>query len=197
MPAYAKFFVHDGGFRGGVMVGAHAGWSKLESVAFTQLRPAGGVQAVREPGGVPLSEILVTKVTDSASPFLGLACAEGRHIQQSSKNAMAVKLDFTRAVGRGGETTALSVTLHDVIVEMDNTGPRNGRGSPSAERFRLRYRKMTHSNMPPSSPDVSFTVKEELTRIFGGAFPRQFEATSKNQIRRATYNPYITVDFPG
>ena len=161
MPAYAKFFVHDGGFRGDVMVGAHAGWSKLGSVAFTQLRPAGGVQAVREQGGVPLNEILVTKLTDSASPFLGMACATGHHIQ-SSKNAIVVKLDFTRANGRGGEIAELSITLHGVVMERDNTAPRSGAGNAPAERFRLRYRKMTYSNMPPSSPDVSQIVRQSL-----------------------------------
>ena len=149
-------------FLGGVTVGAHAGWSRLQSVEFVGLRPNGGVQAAREQGTPGLNEILVTKVTDCASPFLGMACAQGRHLQPS-KNAMVVKLDFTRAHGNGAETPELSVTLHDVVMERA-TLPQNSIGSVAAERFRLRYNKMTYSNTPPSSPDVSQSARLALMR---------------------------------
>jgi prepilin-type processing-associated H-X9-DG protein len=81
------------------------------------------------------------------------------------KSGMVVKIDFTSSSGKDAEKTELSIMLHDVVMEKDNTIPRSGSGSVAAERFRLRYKKMTYANMPPSSPDASLSVKLALMRI--------------------------------
>ena len=60
MPIYAKFIDPYRGFSGGVTVGAHAGWSRLQTFASargTSWRPAGRSRA----GGVPLHHNLRTK----------------------------------------------------------------------------------------------------------------------------------------
>jgi glucose/arabinose dehydrogenase len=68
MPAYVEF--HGSAFpsfSGGVTVGAHAGWSRLQSVELLGWKPASGAQAGREPGAPGINEIVMTKVQDCAS----------------------------------------------------------------------------------------------------------------------------------
>lgn len=170
-------------FVGGVTVAGHAGWSKLRSFGLAK-SPAGA--------GVPgINEIVVTKLPDSATPHFFRFCAQGRHIGPEQSRA-AARVDFTRAAGRGGEKTELSITLQGVVMEKDH---QSGGTSAALERYRLHYRKMTYSHMPPSSPDVSRAVGEELMRSWVSS-PKPFPAAPKNRTTSPAYNPYITVDFP-
>jgi type VI protein secretion system component Hcp len=152
-------------FSGGVTVGAQAGRSKLESIEFLAPTPAGGAPAARERGAPGANEIVVTKLPDAASPALFKVCAQGYHIAPE-QSGIAATIDFTRADGKGGEATELSVMLHGVVMERDNKTPRGGAGA-AAERYRIRYKKMTEANQPPSSPDVSHAVKAALMREAG------------------------------
>ena len=167
MPIYAKFIDPYRGFSGGVTVGAHAGWSRLQSFAFGPARPAGGPQAAQGAGGVSLHDILLTKTTDAGSRGLfsvgGWDPVKKARITGEAEDP-TVRIDFTRADGRGGEATELSITLHGVEMEREYTNQRSGGRSAAAERYRIRYRKMTYSNMPPSSADVSYIVKGALMR---------------------------------
>jgi type VI protein secretion system component Hcp len=140
----------DPAFVGGVTVAGHAGWSKLRSFAFGQL-PAAGVQGA--------NEIVVTKSRDSASPVFFRSCLQGVHY---GRGGIVAKVDFTRPDGRGGEKTELSITLHGVVMERDQ---RSAGTRATLERYRLRYRKMTYSNMPPSSADVSLAVEQQLMNV--------------------------------
>jgi type VI protein secretion system component Hcp len=167
MPIYAKFIDPYPVFSGGVTVGAHAGWSRLQTFEFGLARPAGGPQAAQGSGGVSLHDILVTKTTDAGSR--GLFSVGGWDPVKKAKitgepEDPTVRIDFTRADGRGGEATELSITLHGVVMEKEYTNPRSGGRSAAAERYRIRYRKITYSNMPPSSADVSHVVKGALMR---------------------------------
>lgn len=169
MPIYAKFIDPYPVFSGGVTVGAHTGWSRLQTFAFG-LRPAGDPQAAQGSGGVSLHDILVTKTTDAGSR--GLFSVGGWDPVKKAKitgepEDPTVRIDFTRVDGRGGERTELSITLHGVVMERDKATAPSGRGSAAAERYRLRYQKMTYSNMPPSSADVSHVVKGTLMRAGG------------------------------
>jgi type VI protein secretion system component Hcp len=146
-------------FAGGVTVGAHASWSKLQTLEFSQPRTAGGVPVA--PG---TSEMVVTKLPDSASPTFFKVCAAGQHVP-AERSGIALRIDFTRADGKGGEATELSVTLHGVVMNRDNANPRSGGVSASTERYRLRYRKMTYSNMPASSADVSRAAEAKMRRV--------------------------------
>ena len=170
MPIYAKFIDRYPVFSGGVMVGAHAGWSRLQTFAFGLARPAGGPQATQGSGGVSVHEIVVTKTMDAGSR--GLFSVGGWDPVKKAKitgeaEDPTVRIDFTRADGRGGEATELSITLHGVVLEREYTNPWRGGRSAAAERYRIRYRKMTYSNMPPSSADVSYIVKGALMRPGG------------------------------
>ena len=170
MPIYAKFIDPYRGFSGGVTVGAHAGWSRLQTFAFGLARPAGGPQAAQGAGGVSLHDILLTKTTDAGSRGLfsvgGWDPVKKARITGEAEDP-TVRIDFTRADGRGGEATELSITLHGVVMESEYTNQRSGGRSAAAERYRIRYRKMTYSNMPPSSADVSYIVKGALMRLGG------------------------------
>jgi hypothetical protein len=84
---------------------------------------------------------------------------------EAMKAFLLVNIDFTRADGNGAETTELSITLHDVVMETDRATTPSGRGSASVERYRLRYKKMTYANMPQSSPDVSRAVEARMRRV--------------------------------
>ena len=170
MPIYAKFIDRYPVFSGGVMVGAHAGWSRLQTFEFGLARPPAGPQAAQGSGGVSLHDILVTKTTDPGSRGLfsvgGWDPVKKARITGEAEDP-TVRIDFTRADGRGGEATELSITLHGVVMEREYTNPRSGGRSTAAERYRLRYRKMTYSNMPPSSAGVSHVVKGALMRAGG------------------------------
>jgi type VI protein secretion system component Hcp len=159
----ATYFL-DSGFLGGVTVGAHAGWSKLETFEFSQWRPVDGAQADGAPNAPGINEIVVTKVTDCTSPLFFKVCATGRHVVAGKPVNLTVKLDVTRADGNGRETTVLSVTLHDVVIARDTTTPLRGGVSAATERFRLRYRRMTRSSLPRWSPDVSHVVRDAWLR---------------------------------
>jgi hypothetical protein len=137
MSIYAAF---DPAFRGGVTVGAHAGWSKLAALEVA-LSSAPGT-----------NEIVVTISRDCVPPIWVLT------------RRLRTNIDITRADDRGGEVTELSITLHDAIMERDNSSPPSGEESAFAERFRLGYGKMTYSSMPSSSPDVSQAVIASLLR---------------------------------
>jgi hypothetical protein len=167
MPIYAKFIDPYRGCSGGVTVGAHAGWSRLQTFAFGLARPAGGPQATQGSGEVSAHEIVVTKTMDAGSR--GLFSVGGWDPVKKAKitgeaEDPTVRVDFTRADGRGGEATELSITLHGVVMEREYTNPRSGGRSAAADRYRIRYRKMTYSNMPLSSADVSHVVKGALMR---------------------------------
>jgi hypothetical protein len=169
MPIYAKFIDPYPVFSGGVTVGAHAGWSRLYTFQL-DLLPAGGPQAAQGSGGVSPHHILVTKTTDAGSR--GLFSVGGWDPVKKTKitgepEDPTVRIDFTRADGRGGERTELSITLHGVVMEREYANPRSGGRSAAAERYRIRYRRMTYSNMPPSSADVSHVVKGTLMRAGG------------------------------
>jgi type VI protein secretion system component Hcp len=152
-------------FSGGVTVGGQAGRSKLESIEFLAPTPVGGAPAGRERGGPGANEIVVAKLPDAASPAFFKVCTQGRHIAPE-QSGIAATIDFTRADGTGREATELSVLLHGVVMERDNKTPRGG-ASATAERYRIRYTKMTDASQPPSSPDVSRIVKAALAKEAG------------------------------
>ncbi len=163
MKGYVRFDNMFPAFRGGVAVGAHAGWSPLRSVEFGGLRTVAEVQAARETSGVHLNDIIISKLNDCASPTLYQVCAAGTHIP-GGNDAIVARIDFTGADGRGTEITTLSIALHDVAISLDKTTPGVGGPGTPLERYRLRYSKMTYANMPPSSPDVSQAVVASLMR---------------------------------
>ncbi len=171
MPIYAVWLT-TGRFetRGGVTASDHAGWGKLKTFEFGRRQPAVGTQAGQGSGAstTSLNEILITKTTDVGSEPLasvgGWDPVKKAKIVGETKDP-TVMVDFTRRDGRGGETTELSIRLHNVVVERDNAAPRSGFGNASVEKFRLRYGKMTYSNMPPSSPDVSRAVEAKMRRV--------------------------------
>lgn len=151
MPAYARFIDPFGGgvFVGGLTVGRYAGWTKLTAIDLVT-SPSAGPQGRRGQG-----QYVITRVEHSATAKLYEYCTKGTHI--------GVTLDLTSADGKGGERTELSVALHDVVVETDSRSlARVGSGLVAYEGFRLRYQKMTYSNMPVSSPDVSPVLKTVL-----------------------------------
>lgn len=153
-------YIHFDGFVGGVTVGTHAGWSRLEAVDFAASLPA-GPQAARRHYGPHHFRIRLADLPDGVTPELMLACSRGHH----SPPRVVVKLDFTRADGRGGETTELSLALHDVVVERDYTIPWSSGGTAADKRFRLWFSRITHAMMPPSSPDVSHLARLALMKM--------------------------------
>ena len=167
---YTQSSIHpDRGFSGGVTVGAHAGWSRLQTFGFLAGLCDDQAAARRPPRGraALLHDILLTKTTGTPGsqglcPGWRLGPREAVRITGEAEDPTA-QIDFTRADGRGGEATEQNTT-YCVVMEREYTNPRSGARSAAAERYRLRYRKMTYSNMPPSSADVSHIVKGALMR---------------------------------
>lgn len=80
------------------------------------------------------SDLNITKVVDSASPFLFKAVCTGQHIAEAV-------LSVNRADGKGGKVEYLKYTLTDVVMANYQASGSDGSGLP-VESFALNYAKI-------------------------------------------------------
>jgi type VI secretion system secreted protein Hcp len=110
----------------------HEGWIEISSLSFGALGKSMPIQR----GGMAapsISEIVVTKTTDSTSPKL---------MNLSNNGAPAlIRIELTKIVA-GNEQVYLSYTLVDSTVESFQTGGNAGGGS-STESLTLSFTKIT------------------------------------------------------
>lgn len=81
-----------------------------------------------------LSDLSITKVVDSSSPFLFKAVCAGQSIAEAT-------LSVNRADGKGGKIEYLKYTLNDVVISNYQASGSDGSGLP-VESFALNYAKI-------------------------------------------------------
>ena len=120
--------------RGNVTAADHIGWIELSSVQF------GVSRAATETGGEDtspaVSEIIVTKVQDMASPRLSQECIYGE--------GKKVVIDFVKAIN-GKPKVYQTITLSGVTISSCSVSPSHpGGGGWPAESFSLSFKKVEY-----------------------------------------------------
>lgn len=158
MPIYMKY----GSVEGDVTATGHEKWIEVNSFQFGVGRgissPTGG-SADREASAPSVSEIVVTKPTDTASTklFDESLEGEGQDVQidfcKTDKGQLEVYMTYTlnntlisgMSMSSGGDRPTESVSLNFTKIEFKNTGmgAANDTGSPDAVTYDLALGKVT------------------------------------------------------
>jgi type VI secretion system secreted protein Hcp len=158
VPAHAAY-LQMRGVTGGVTEPAHAGWIAISSFQWGVGRgitsPAGG-SSDREGSTPSISNIVITKTTDSASPNLFRAAATGQHFPQA----------VIELLTRDGSKKYV-VTLSEVFVTSAKAS--SGSDRPT-ESLTLNFSKITFQYTPTSSPAGSPTLVSSYDVVKGEAF---------------------------
>ncbi len=120
------------------------GWIEIDSIQFGANRAIAWVNGSPRPGSVVVSDVVVTKRIDRASPLLFLAAVQGA--------PKMVKIHFTKHTP-DGETVYLRITLHDVLVSSFSTS-----GSAEfSEEVSLLYTRIDIEYIPETGNPVAVT----------------------------------------
>ncbi len=121
------------GIKGESSDSTHKDWIECKSVSFEVLQPrsatassAGGHTAER----CEHKDIVVSKLTDLATPLLLQHCSMGKTIPKA-------KIDFMRADADGARVTYFSIELEDVLVS--SVAPKVIEGDIMNENLSLKY----------------------------------------------------------
>ncbi|PWT92716.1 MAG: type VI secretion system tube protein Hcp [Blastocatellia bacterium] len=119
----------------------HKGEIEVESFSWGATNPhdrssrAGGLGA----GRVQFQDLHVTKLVDSASPLLALACAAGDHIKEANLTVRK----------QGGEQQEyLKIKLTDVLISSYQSGGSEGSHSVPVDQFSLNFAKILFEYYP-------------------------------------------------
>ncbi len=122
------YFLKLDGIEGESTDSQHKGWIEIDSfswgVSNTQSSATGGGGA----GKVSVSDIVVTKSTDSTSPLLFERCVRGSHIKTGTlacRKAGGTQMELRKAGGTQMEFLTLNLTDVDLTAVTENGG-RNG-----------------------------------------------------------------------
>lgn len=120
--------------RGDVTAADHIGWIELSSAQFGLGKaPTDRSQSADE--SLAVSEIIVTKAQDMASPGLNSACIYGE--------AKKVVIDYVKQVN-GKPKVYLTMTLTGVQISNCSVSSSPGGGSWPAESFSLSFKKVEY-----------------------------------------------------
>lgn len=132
----------------------HPGWIEVSSFQWGAGRGAGlptGGAAGREASAPSVSEVVVTKTTDSASPFLMKCAASGCHYKK-----------VTLAVRKAGGEQLLTYILTDVMVSGYHVSGSSGGDRPQ-ESMTLNFAKMELQSQ--SAPRADMPVTSQPTGL--------------------------------
>lgn len=133
--------------------GTHAGWIVLESAQLgvhRQLTSPNGTGTNREASTPAVSEILVTKLSDSASSALFQMSLWG----QGKK----IIIHFTRT---DGGAPYMAIELENVLISSYSVSGHGGTAEKRPmETFSLNFTKITYSTTPTQTPTNPKAVKE-------------------------------------
>jgi type VI secretion system secreted protein Hcp len=132
MPIYMKYE----GIFGEITKEPYKGWIELQSAQIG----AGGRPAPSPGNGVSVSEIVVTKMTDSSSPPLFKESLFGE--------AKKVIIDFVKI---DGGRAYLRLELEGTLISSFSGGSGSGGDRPQLESLALNFRKITYSLQGPVS----------------------------------------------
>ena len=118
----------------------HKGWIELLSHSFGMSQPASAASATggRTTERVNISDFSITKVEDKASPYLALACCDGRHIKD-------VKVELCEA--SQDKHKYVEFVLEDVIISSFQISGSSG-GDKPAENITFNFGKIKWEYTP-------------------------------------------------
>jgi type VI protein secretion system component Hcp len=155
IPATATLFLKVDGIKGDVPVKGYEGWIESQSLQFGITRavmPKGGASAPQ------VSEIVITKLTDVASPLLFVESLQG--------NPKPVDLEFVRTGPRGAERF-YTLKLYDTLVSAFS---QSSGGDVPTESVSLNFLKMelTYRDYVNGAPNREITTWYNLRNATGG-----------------------------
>ena len=122
-------------------------WIELSSAQMRQSRSIANTNTgnTREASASSISEIVITKMTDSATTAL--------FRQSMSGEGVTIQIDFVKPGGKKGAppSTYLTITLHDAFISNSQIVNRFNR---AAETLTLNFTKITF-DMHEAGPDVT------------------------------------------
>jgi type VI secretion system secreted protein Hcp len=126
------------GIKGESMDDKHKDWIECKSVAWGVTQPksatastGGGHTAER----AEMSDIMITKLADLATPILLQTCAAGKTIPKA-------KLEFMRADGNGDRVKYFEIQLENVLI--GKVEPKVGEGDFMHENLGLKFSKVKY-----------------------------------------------------
>jgi type VI secretion system secreted protein Hcp len=134
----------------------HAGWIELSSFQMGVSRGTtqAGAGAGSGAGRVSVSEIVITKTTDKASPLLKTAFATGTHF----KDAI---IELAKPSSDGHTIVYYRVTLSDAFISADRVGTSGGDRPTESVTFNFTKIAYEYTQQKPDGSAGSYTPVQE------------------------------------
>ena len=160
MPIYMKYE----GIKGTVTAkGEHNGWIELQSAQLgTNLHTPShtGNGTNRPTGAVFQTDIVITKMQDSASPLLFQEAISGK--------GRTVTIDFVKTE-KGKEVTYLSIEIKDAMISGYNISGHGGDSNARPmETLSVNFTKITYTAKPTVSDPQEKPIRAEWDLAVGG-----------------------------
>jgi type VI secretion system secreted protein Hcp len=136
-------FIKFDGIDGDSTDDKHSAWCDITSYSLGASSPGhmGGGGGGGGAGKVSLSDLVVTKYTDKASPKLFQFCCEGKHVKK-------VTLEMTATYGDAGVLTYLKIELEDAIITGYSMAGTGDHGSQPSETVTVGFSKIKQTYSP-------------------------------------------------